>query len=131
MKIDAEDKKEKITNEAFFPFFKNNNDPRVTKVGRILRKLSLDELPQLINIIRGEMVFVGPRPVLAEEAPYISKWHFMTKPGLTGPTQIKRDKNITLQEYNQLDYEFVSNPKIFRRDLQIILKTLLVVFKGA
>ena len=96
MKIDAEGEKEKITNEAFFPFFKNDNDPRVTKVGRILRKLSLDELPQLINIIRGEMVFVGPRPVLVEEAPYISKWHFMAKPGLTGPTQVKRDKNITL-----------------------------------
>jgi lipopolysaccharide/colanic/teichoic acid biosynthesis glycosyltransferase len=76
------------------------------------------------------MVFIGPRPVLKEEACYIDEWHFKVKPGLTGPTQIKRGQKISLKEYNQLDKEFVTHPRPFVRDLQILLKTFLVVFKG-
>lgn len=73
-------------NEAHFPFFKSPKDPRVTPIGRILRKTSLDEVPQLINILKGEMNIVGPRPVLPEEAVHIIDEHFFVKPGLTGPT---------------------------------------------
>ena len=117
-------------NEANFPFFKCSSDPRVTPIGRILRKTSIDEIPQLINILKGEMSFVGPRPVLPEEAKYIIDEHFWVKPGLTGPTQIHREKNLTLEEYNLLDREFVNSKHPIWRDLVIILKTFKVVFKG-
>lgn len=73
-------------NEANFPFFKCSADPRVTPLGRWLRKLSIDELPQLINVLKGEMNIVGPRPVLPSEAEYIADEHFLVRPGLTGPT---------------------------------------------
>ena len=73
-------------NEAVYPFFKINKDIRITKIGRVLRKLSLDELPQLFNVLIGDMAFVGPRPVLKEEATHLNELRFTVRPGITGPT---------------------------------------------
>lgn len=113
-------------NEAVYPFFKINKDTRITKIGRILRKLSLDELPQLFNVLMGDMAFVGPRPVLREEAAHLNELRFTVRPGITGPTQIYRNKQMGLNERNKLEIEYIQN----KNDLSLILKTFKVVFKG-
>lgn len=113
-------------NEAVYPFFKINKDTRITKIGKALRKLSLDELPQLFNVLIGDMAFVGPRPVLKEEAAHLNELRFMVRPGITGPTQIYRNKQMDLNERNKLEIEYIQN----KNDLSLILKTFKVVFKG-
>ena len=104
---------------------KLTNDPRVTRIGAFLRRSSLDELPQLINVIRGEMSIVGPRPVTSEElvrygeasASYLS-----LKPGLTGPWQVDGRNEISYEERVALDVAYVSG-RGFRRDISIVAKT--------
>ena len=117
-------------NEATFPFFKIKNDVRITKIGRILRKTSLDELPQLFNILIGDMSIVGPRPVLIDESAFLNNSRFTVRPGLTGPTQIYRDKKLSLDEMNKLEMDYVQSKHKLIVDLCIICKTLRVVFKG-
>lgn len=117
-------------NEATFPFFKIKDDSRITPIGKFLRKTSLDELPQLFNVLIGDMSIVGPRPVLIEEATFLNDRRFTVRPGITGPTQIYRDKNLSLGERDQLELTYTRSKHKLCTDLRIILKTLRVVFKG-
>lgn len=119
-------------NERSGPLFKLKNDPRITRVGRFLRKTSLDELPQLINVLMGNMSVVGPRPHLPEEVAQYARHHrrvFAIKPGLTGIAQVNGRSNLDFEQEVQLDVYYIENwsPWI---DLKIILKSVLVVFKG-
>ena len=119
-------------NEHDGALFKMRNDPRVTRVGRWLRKYSLDELPQLINVARGDMVFVGPRPVLEREAVDFGEAEqrrFLTKPGMTGLWQVTGRSAVPWEEAVKLDLYYVENWSPFL-DLSIILRTVRVVIAG-
>ncbi len=108
------------------------NDKRVTKVGKFLRKTSLDELPQLINIIKGEMSFIGPRPVLTyhpwkfEEYPQEKKKRFLIRPGITGLAQINGRKAVDWNKRIEYDIEYINKLSFFL-DLKILIKTILNV----
>jgi lipopolysaccharide/colanic/teichoic acid biosynthesis glycosyltransferase len=108
---------------------KTQNDPRVTRVGRLLRLTSIDELPQLINIIRGEMSFIGPRPelvnIVARYAPWQHKRH-VVRPGLSGWWQIHGRSDLPMHEHTELDVHYVENIS-FRLDLFILLRTVRIV----
>lgn len=107
-------------------------DPRVTEVGSILRQLSLDELPQLINIVRGEMSLVGPRPIVSEEiAKYgpKAKLFFRARPGLTGAWQVSGRNDVSYEDRVKLDCEYVEKWSLWR-DLAIIAKTIPAVFSA-
>jgi undecaprenyl-phosphate galactose phosphotransferase len=109
--------------------FKLKNDPRITKVGHFLRKTSLDELPQLINVLRGEMSLVGPRPIVeAEVSKYGDFFQYFTavKPGITGLWQVSGRNDIDYNERVQLDVWYVRNWSI-ELDLEILIKTAIVV----
>jgi len=106
----------------FNPLFKIRDDPRVTRVGRVLRRFSLDELPQLLNVLRGDMSLVGPRPVLPWEAALFESRHqtrFAVRPGVTGWWQVSRRKTMTMQQALDLDVEYVR-----RRNLLVDVVTL-------
>lgn len=113
-------------NEADGPLFKIRNDPRVTRVGRFLRKTSVDELPQLWNVLRGEMSLVGPRPALPEEAALWSedlRDRLRVQPGITGMWQVSGRSNTSFEEYSRLDLYYVDNWSLLT-DLSILGKTL-------
>ena len=112
-----------------YPLAHDTQDPRVTRLGKILRKLSIDELPQLWNILKGDMNFVGVRPLIEEESKLVSKEHFKYKPGLTGPTQIYRTDNLTIEKINKLEADF-NNKYTLKTKLIIVLKTFKVIWKG-
>ena len=120
-------------NEMSGPVFKMTNDPRITKIGKILRKYSMDELPQLWSIIKGDMSLVGPRPQLEAEFNEFDSWHrrkLSVKPGLTCLWQINGRSDIT--EFNtwaKLDLEYIDNWSLFL-DFKILLKTIPVVLFG-
>jgi exopolysaccharide biosynthesis polyprenyl glycosylphosphotransferase len=122
-------------NEADGPLFKIRNDPRTTRIGKVLRRFSIDEIPQLWNVIRGEMSMVGPRPALPSEA---AKWaprlrqRLMVKPGLTGMWQVNGRSNTTFEQYERLDLYYVDNWSLIT-DLMIIVRTIptLLRRKGA
>ncbi|MBB3944313.1 lipopolysaccharide/colanic/teichoic acid biosynthesis glycosyltransferase [Rhizobium skierniewicense] len=108
---------------------KLKNDPRVTAIGSVLRKLSLDELPQLINIIRGEMSVVGPRPVVDEELNYYenaASYYLSTRPGLTGLWQISGRNDVSYKERVDYDTQYVRNWSMMQ-DVFIIAKTIPAV----
>lgn len=112
--------------------FKLRIDPRVTRVGRVLRRYSLDELPQLLNVLRGEMSLVGPRPPLPQEvARYGWEMHrrFLVKPGLTGLWQISGRSDLSWEDSVRMDLRYVENWSL-TYDLMIMLKTLRAVFHG-
>jgi lipopolysaccharide/colanic/teichoic acid biosynthesis glycosyltransferase len=114
------------------PDFKIPNDPRITKVGRILRKTSIDELPQLLNVVRGEMSLVGPRPTSFAPATY-SLWHthrLEVTPGITGLWQIKGRNLTTFDERLRLDIEYIEH-RSFLFDLKILLLTVPTIFRGS
>ncbi len=118
--------------EEFENGYKLKNDPRVTPIGKILRKTSLDELPQLINIFKGEMSFVGPRPIVEEEKVKYGEYLpllLKEKPGLTGLWQVSGRNNLSYEERVALDMEYIRK-KSLRLDIKIILKTILVLFSG-
>jgi lipopolysaccharide/colanic/teichoic acid biosynthesis glycosyltransferase len=126
------------TNEKGGHIFKMKNDPRVTPVGRFLRRYSLDELPQLINVLRGEMSLVGPRPLPAQDLdPDGMSRQFMTwaegrsavHPGITGLWQISGRSELSFEEMVRLDLEYIRTQSIFL-DLKIILETPTLVLKG-
>ena len=123
-------KKFNQTNELMFKMF---DDPRVTRVGKFLRKYSLDELPQLFNVLSGEMSLIGFRPPLPSEVEQYSEWHyvrFATMPGLTGPWQVSgRSKIKKFDEVINLEYEYTKNWSLIK-DIIILLKTVPVVLFG-
>lgn len=107
------------------------SEKRITKVGKILRKTSLDELPQLFNILNGTMSIIGPRPMLDYQAPRCigeEVLRFEMRPGLTGLAQVKGRNNIIWEERIQYDIEYVKT-FTFAKDIEIIFKTILLVFK--
>lgn len=131
---DAEERKKELMNFNLMkgPVFKMKNDPRITRVGRILRRLSLDELPQLFNVLKGDMSFVGPRPPLPEEVEQYAGWQrrrLSMKPGITGLWQVSGRNEIDFQDWIKLDLEYIDNWSIWL-DLKIILKTIPAVLSG-
>lgn len=134
MVIDAEQKREALMelNEADGPVFKIRNDPRVTRVGRIIRKYSIDELPQLINVLYGEMSLVGPRPLPPWEIEHQS-WNqrrrLSVKPGMTGLWQVSGRSDLSFKEWVNLDLKYIDSWSIFL-DLWILLKTAAAVLRG-
>jgi exopolysaccharide biosynthesis polyprenyl glycosylphosphotransferase len=134
MVVDAEERKAELAalNEADGPLFKIRNDPRMTRVGRFLRRYSLDELPQLWNILRGDMSWVGPRPATPEEVAQYEDWHYRrltVVPGLTGLSQVLGRSDISFDEMVRLDIFYTENwtPGM---DLRILLQTIPVVISG-
>jgi exopolysaccharide biosynthesis polyprenyl glycosylphosphotransferase len=129
---DADAMKESLRhrNEAQEGLFKIAQDPRVTRVGRLLRMTALDELPQLLNIVKGEMSLVGPRPLVIEEDERIEGWHrrrLELMPGMTGPWQILGPARVPLKEMVALDYLYVANWSLWT-DVKILLRTVPHVF---
>jgi lipopolysaccharide/colanic/teichoic acid biosynthesis glycosyltransferase len=105
--------------------FKMANDPRITRVGRIIRRAHIDELPQLINVLRGDMSMVGPRPLPLEEDRMITGWHrrrLDVRPGITGPWQVLGSSRVPLREMVKLDYQYVADWSLWN-DFKILLLT--------
>lgn len=130
MVVNAEDMKEKLEkqNERKGPMFKIKNDPRITTIGRFIRKTSIDELPQLINILKGEMSIVGPRPSLPKEVNEFDPWmleRFNVKPGLTCYWQVQGRDQIEFEDWMKLDVKYVKDRNFFL-DLKLIFKTFFV-----
>ena len=131
---DAESKLHEVLerNEMDGPVFKMKNDPRITRVGRLIRKTGIDELPQLINIIRGDMSIVGPRPPLPREvAKYTDyeKQRLYVTPGLTCYWQIQPNRNeLTFDQWMDLDLKYIQD-RSFRLDWKLIFLTVVAVFK--
>lgn len=131
---DAEERKKDLSrfNEVKGAAFKMQNDPRVTPLGKFLRKTSLDELPQLINILKGDMSFVGPRPPLAEEVAEYDLWQrrrLSMKPGLTCLWQISGRSDIPFEQWMKLDLKYIDNWSLWE-DAKIMVKTVPAVFRG-
>jgi exopolysaccharide biosynthesis polyprenyl glycosylphosphotransferase len=113
--------------------FKIRDDPRVTRVGRFIRRFSIDELPQLFNVLKGEMSLVGPRPlILSETAALEERWHLRRlelRPGITGPWQVYGRSQSPFQEMVRFDYQYVAGWSL-ARDIEILLATLPAVMSG-
>jgi lipopolysaccharide/colanic/teichoic acid biosynthesis glycosyltransferase len=117
-------------NERPWPDFKITNDPRITRVGRILRQTSLDELPQIINVVKGEMSLVGPRPTSFEPSTY-SFWHtyrLEVTPGITGLWQVEGRNVTNFDERLRLDIEYIRRRSLVL-DLKILLQTVPTVLR--
>lgn len=119
-------------NELTGPAFKMKDDPRVTRVGRFLRRTSIDELPQLFNILRGEMSIVGPRPLPTYETEQLALWQrqrLLVKPGLTCYWQISGRNDVSFDEWMEMDCRYIEEAGVWT-DLKIILRTISAVLKG-
>lgn len=131
MRVGAEEEQQKLSslNEADGPLFKIRNDPRHTRIGRWLRRISLDELPQLLNVLRGEMSLVGPRPPMVSEVEHYQDWHkqrLQVSPGLTGLWQVSGRSELSFDEQCMLDIYYIENWSPWL-DLWIMLKTIPTV----
>ena len=135
MYVDAEERLKEIEhlNEADGPIFKIKDDPRTTRVGRFIRKTSIDELPQLINVLRGEMSLVGPRPMSLRDVDRfdrgVQRKRFSVQPGLTCLWQISGRSNLPFEKWLELDLEYITNWN-FWLDVQILFKTIPAVLKS-
>ncbi len=134
MVVNAEKMQELLMskNEQEGPVFKIKNDPRVTKIGKFLRKTSLDELPQFINVLRGDMAIVGPRPPIPSEVKQYKRYQnrrLSMKPGITCIWQVSGRNNIPFEQWMKLDMQYIDTWSL-KLDLIIILKTVKVVFSG-
>jgi lipopolysaccharide/colanic/teichoic acid biosynthesis glycosyltransferase/NDP-sugar pyrophosphorylase family protein len=131
------DKADKLQDELILlketdgPMFKISQDPRITRLGRLLRKNSLDELPQLINVLKGEMSLVGPRPLITDEMRFSLTWRdirLKVKPGITGLWQIKGRSDTSFHNWIKYDLAYVKNRSLWG-DIKILFKTIRVVLK--
>jgi len=136
MYVDAEQRKQELggLNEADDGvMFKIRQDPRVTRVGRFIRRFSIDELPQLFNVLKGEMSLVGPRPLIFPETAALEEhWHLRRlelRPGITGPWQVYGRSQSPFQEMVRFDYQYVAGWSL-ARDIEILFATLPAVFSG-
>ncbi|MFM2064970.1 MAG: hypothetical protein RLZZ507_4641 [Cyanobacteriota bacterium] len=131
MCVDAEAKKSQVKNQVEGAFFKNDNDPRITKVGSFLRRTSLDELPQFWNVLKGEMSLVGTRPPTPDEVERyeVPEWQRLdVKPGMTGEWQVNgRSKVRSFEDVIRLDLQYQKNWTLVY-DLRLILKTIAILF---
>ncbi len=119
-------------NEQSGHAFKIKNDPRITKVGRFIRKYSIDELPQLLNVLKGDMSIVGPRPILTfqmEECDAYQKQRLLVQPGLTCYWQISGRANVEWDEWVEMDLKYIEDMGLWT-DLRLIVKTVPAVFRG-
>ncbi len=128
MYVDAEDRLQELMhlNEQSGPAFKMKNDPRITKVGKFIRKTSLDELPQLFNVLKGDMSLVGPRPALPREVEQYTSHQMqrlLVKPGLTCIWQVSGRNNIGFDEWVELDIEYIKTRNLWL-DIKLILLTI-------
>ncbi|MEO0434459.1 MAG: sugar transferase [Cyanobacteria bacterium J06656_5] len=130
MVTNAEKLKHLVKNEADGHIFKNRNDPRITRVGQFLRKTSLDELPQFLNVLKGEMSLVGTRPPTSDEVAHYSNQHFQrlnVKPGITGEWQVYGRSNVeNFDEIVRMDLNYQRKWSI-GYDLLLLIKTIVVV----
>ena len=134
MHIDAERRKAELLglNEADGPVFKMKGDPRITRVGRVIRKLSIDELPQLLNVLRGEMSLVGPRPALPGEVAQYDVdqlGRLQVTPGITGLQQISGRSDLSFKRWVELDLQYIAEQSLWR-DIEILLRTIPAVLLG-
>lgn len=132
MASDAEERLKELLalNEVSGAMFKMKDDPRVTKIGKFIRKTSVDELPQLFNVFRGDMSLVGPRPPLPREVEEYSaydKQRLLVVPGCTGLWQVSGRSNVGFEDMVELDLQYIRE-RSFLYDIKIILKTVLVLF---
>lgn len=132
---DAEERKAELEadNEADDVMFKMRRDPRITRVGRFLRRFSLDEVPQLVNVLRGDMSLVGPRPLILVESDALHEsWHTRRldlRPGMTGSWQVSGRSDIPFEEMIRFDYQYVAGWSL-ARDLEILIATIPAVLSG-
>jgi lipopolysaccharide/colanic/teichoic acid biosynthesis glycosyltransferase len=131
----AEDLLDQLPQDSSTPFLQRENDPRVTKVGAFLRRLSLDEFPQFLNILKGEMSFIGPRPFVESEVEQLDREHLRrhsVRPGLTGYAQIHGRNDLSLDGRMDRDLYYIDNITMWL-DIKILLKTIWVTYtrKGA
>jgi exopolysaccharide biosynthesis polyprenyl glycosylphosphotransferase len=131
MAVDAHSRRSEVShlNEAEGPIFKIRKDPRLTRIGGFLRRTSLDELPQLLNVLKGDMSLVGPRPPLPEEVERYEPWQMRrldVRPGLTCLWQISGRSRIGFEEWMRLDLEYIRH-RSFGMDLRILLRTIPAV----
>ncbi len=130
---DKEKDQLKHMNEMSGPVFKISNDPRITKFGSFLRKFSLDELPQLYSVLKGDMSFIGPRPAGFNEYPEYQEWQYRklsVKPGISCLWQVEGRNDIaSFEEWVKLDLKYIDNWSLFL-DTKIFFKTIIVVLKG-
>ena len=131
MVTDAEARKHEVDNKVDGPLFKNDNDPRITKVGRFLRRTSIDEFPQFWNVLKGDMSLVGTRPPTPNEIEQyeVSQWQRLNvKPGMTGEWQVNGRSTVTsFEQVIQLDLQYQRKWSLMY-DIQLIIKTVLVLF---
>ncbi|MGY3528327.1 MULTISPECIES: sugar transferase [Bradyrhizobium] len=123
--------KEVLSNDPDAPY-KLTDDPRVTRVGRLLRRTSVDELPQLVNVLRGEMSIVGPRPAIPYELAYFRDWHHqrhIVKPGITGLCQVRGRGRLGPDAMLEMDVEYAMNWTVWT-DLKLIALTVPAVLRG-
>ena len=131
MRADAEAQQAGLeqANEAEGALFKIRDDPRVTRVGRVLRRFSIDEFPQLLNVLRGEMSLVGPRPLPVRDYELLEPWHrkrYLVLPGLTGLWQVAGRSSLGFDDLVRLDFLYLERWSVFL-DLSILLKTVPAV----
>lgn len=134
MSVDADDRRDELRhlNEAIGGLFKVENDPRLTRVGRILRRYSLDELPQLVNVLRGEMSLVGARPLIPEEDRLIDcrrRQRLALRPGMTGQWQLQGSARVPLAEMTEIDCLYVQTWSALR-DVRLLSRTVLYIWRG-
>ena len=129
---DAERERLRPHSDVDGPIFKMREDPRITRVGRVIRRYSIDELPQLFNVLRGDMSLVGPRPPMPTEVNAYAEWHrrrLDIAPGLTGLWQVSGRSDLTFDEMVMLDLFYAENWSLFL-DLKILLRTVPTVLRG-